>query len=134
MQRQFAVFALIACLLAFAGACKKQEQAQASGGMQGFPVKVEKVTVEPVGDSQEFLATLQSRNAAVLQPEVEGQITKIFVVSGAQVEAGQPIMEIADHEAALRRRIVAVTDRSRNPPFSGVCLASASPRSSRKSP
>jgi RND family efflux transporter MFP subunit len=94
MQRQFAVFALIACLLAFAGACKKQEQAQASGGMQGFPVKVEKVTVEPVGDSQEFLATLQSRNAAVLQPEVEGQITKIFVVSGAQVEAGQPIMEI----------------------------------------
>ena len=74
------------------GSCKKS--AQATGGMPAFPVQVQKVALQQVGDSAEFLATLQSRNAAILQPEVEGQITKIFVDSGAHVDAGQPIMEI----------------------------------------
>jgi RND family efflux transporter MFP subunit len=62
--------------------------------MPSIPVQVQKVTLQQVGDSAEFLATLQSRNAAILQPEVEGQITRIFVAAGAHVEAGQPIMEI----------------------------------------
>jgi RND family efflux transporter MFP subunit len=79
-------------LLSLSLSCRKP--AQASGGMPAFPVQVQKVTLQQVGDSGEFLATLQSRNASLLQPEVEGQITKIFVVSGTHVEAGQPIMEI----------------------------------------
>ena len=79
-------------LLCLSVSCKKS--APAAAGMQAFPVQVQKVTLQQVGDSTEFLATLQSRNAAVLQPEVEGQITKIFVVSGTHVDAGQPIMEI----------------------------------------
>jgi RND family efflux transporter MFP subunit len=62
--------------------------------MPAFPVKVEKVQLRQIGDTSEFLATLQSRNAAVLQPEVEGQITRIFLTAGAHVDAGQPIMEI----------------------------------------
>ena len=86
------LLAFTAALLCFSLSCKKA--AQAPGGMPAFPVQVQKVTLQQVGDSAEFLATLQSRNASVLQPEVEGQITKIFVVSGAHVEAGQPIMEI----------------------------------------
>jgi RND family efflux transporter MFP subunit len=79
-------------MVCVSGGCKKS--VQATGGMPAFPVQVEKVKLQQVGDSAEFLATLESRNAAVLQPEVEGQITKIFVVSGTRVEAGQPIMEI----------------------------------------
>jgi RND family efflux transporter MFP subunit len=85
-------FTFAAALLCLGTSCKKPAQAQ--GGMPSIPVQVQKVTLQPVEDSTEFLATLQSRNASVLQPEVEGQITKIFVVSGAHVEAGQPIMEI----------------------------------------
>jgi RND family efflux transporter MFP subunit len=81
-----------ATLLGFSGSCKKSAQAQ--GGMRAIPVQVQKVTLQPVGDSAEFLATLQSRDASVLQPEVEGQIIKILVVSGASVKTGQPIMEI----------------------------------------
>jgi RND family efflux transporter MFP subunit len=84
----FAIF-----LICVAVSCKKSAQAT-EGGMPAFPVQVQKVTLQSVGESDEFLATLQSRNAAVLQPEVEGQITKIFVVAGAHVEAGQAIMEI----------------------------------------
>jgi RND family efflux transporter MFP subunit len=92
-QLRTVLMAFSVALICLSLSCKKQAQAQ-SGGMPAFPVKVEKVTLQPVGDFSEFLATLESRNAAVLQPEVEGQITKIFVVSGAHVEAGQPIMEI----------------------------------------
>ncbi len=90
-QRRF-LFVIAASLLCLSVSCRKP--AQADAGMPAFPVKVEKVTLQQVGDSAEFLATLQSRNAAVLEPEVEGQITKIFVVSGAVVEPGQPLMEI----------------------------------------
>ena len=86
------LLAFTAFLLCLPASCKKSGPAAAA--MPAFPVKVEKVTLQPVGDSTEFLATLQSRNAAVLEPEVEGQITKIFVVSGAVVKSGQPIMEI----------------------------------------
>jgi RND family efflux transporter MFP subunit len=74
--------------------CRKAAQAEQAGGMPAFPVKVEKVELRQIGDTSEFLATLQSRNAAVLQPEVEGQITRIFLAAGARVEAGQAIMEI----------------------------------------
>jgi RND family efflux transporter MFP subunit len=90
-HRRF-LFAFAASLLCLPVSCKKPTQA--AGAMPAFPVKVEKVTLQQVGDSTEFLATLESRTAAILQPEVEGQITKIFVVSGTSVKPGQPIMEI----------------------------------------
>jgi RND family efflux transporter MFP subunit len=92
IQSRPLLLAFAVTLVCISGSCKKS--AQASGAMPAFPVQVRKVTLQQVGDSTEFLATLQSRNAAILQPEVEGQITKIFVVSGTHVEAGQPIMEI----------------------------------------
>lgn len=86
------LLAFAAILVCFPASCKKAAPAQ--GGMPSLPVQVQKVTLQPVGDSAEFLATLQSRNAAILQPEVEGQITKIFVTSGTHVGMGQAIMEI----------------------------------------
>ena len=49
---------------------------------------------QKVGDFTEYLATLKSRSSSVLQPEVEGQITKIFVKSGDHVQPGQVLMEI----------------------------------------
>jgi RND family efflux transporter MFP subunit len=94
IQSRPLLLAFAATLVCFpASSCKKSAAAQ-KGGMQAIPVQVEKVTLQQVGDSAEFLATLQSRNAAILQPEVEGQITKIFVASGTHVAIGQAIMEI----------------------------------------
>jgi multidrug resistance efflux pump len=40
------------------------------------------------------VATLKSRDSAVIMPQVEGQITQIFVHSGERVEAGSPMVEI----------------------------------------
>lgn len=63
------------------------------------PAPAMQVDVKPaqfttVQDSSEYVATIKSRNSATLQPQVEGQITKIFVRSGDQVKAGQKLLEI----------------------------------------
>jgi RND family efflux transporter MFP subunit len=57
-------------------------------------VQTQTATEQKVGDFTEYLATLKSRSSSVLQPEVEGQITGIFVKSGDHVQAGQILMEI----------------------------------------
>jgi RND family efflux transporter MFP subunit len=66
----------------------------AAPGMQAFPVKVITAQAQLVPFSTDYLATLKSRNAATLQPLVEGDITKIFVSSGQRVGAGTPLLEI----------------------------------------
>ena len=48
----------------------------------------------PIRDFTEYLATLKSRRSIVLQPQVDGQLRKIYVKSGAVVDAGAPIMQI----------------------------------------
>ncbi len=65
-----------------------------AGGPQGMPVKVLEAKALPVDDTSEYVATLKSRDSAVIMPQVEGQITQIFVHSGERVEAGTPLIEI----------------------------------------
>jgi RND family efflux transporter MFP subunit len=61
-----------------------------------FAAKVKVVVAQPrnVEDASEYVATVKSRHSVTLQPQVEGQITRIFVESGDRVEAGAPILEI----------------------------------------
>src|SRR5579863_2408375 len=65
-----------------------------AGGPQGMPVKVLEAKAMPVNDASEYVATLKSRDSAVIMPQVEGQITQIFVHSGERVAAGSPMLEI----------------------------------------
>jgi len=65
-----------------------------AGGPGGMPVKVVEARAVPVNDASEYVATLKSRDSAVIMPQVEGQITQIFVHSGERVEAGGPMIEI----------------------------------------
>jgi RND family efflux transporter MFP subunit len=60
----------------------------------GMPVKVLAAKSEAVNDSSDYVATLKSRDSAVVMPEVEGRITQIYVHSGAHVTAGTPLMQI----------------------------------------
>ena len=48
----------------------------------------------PISESLEYLGTLKSRHSVVLNPQVEGQITNIFVRSGDRVKAGTALMQI----------------------------------------
>lgn len=61
---------------------------------QAMPVKVEVARNVPVNDSSEYVATLKSRDSAVVMPQVEGVITDIYVHSGERVDSGKPLMQI----------------------------------------
>jgi RND family efflux transporter MFP subunit len=68
-----------------------------SASMQAPPpaqVKVMVAELRTVQDSSEYVATIKSRNSATIQPQVEGQITKIYVRSGERVRAGAPLLQI----------------------------------------
>src|SRR5258708_39373496 len=83
--------------------------AAAPSGPQGFPVKIQVAKAQLAPDSTDYLATLKSRNAAGLRPQVEGDITIIFVRAGAQVQAGTPVLQIdsREQEAALSNQVAA---------------------------
>ncbi len=89
-------FILIVLLLIITGllaGCGKRSDPPARGS-QAMPVKTETARLQKVPEFSEYLATLRSRRAAVLQPEVEGQITRIFAHAGQRVQAGEPLIEI----------------------------------------
>lgn len=60
----------------------------------GMPVKVEVAHPIAVSDASDYVATLKSRDSAVIMPQVEGQVVNIFVHSGDRVSAGAALMEI----------------------------------------
>jgi RND family efflux transporter MFP subunit len=64
------------------------------GGPPAMPVQVQVAQSVRIPDTTEYLSVLKSRQSAVINPQVEGQITKIFVKSGDQVNAGTPLLQI----------------------------------------
>jgi RND family efflux transporter MFP subunit len=78
----------------FTVGCASHAAQSAHAGPQGMPVKVQEAKAVPVDDSSEYVATVKSRDSALIMPQVEGQITQIFVHSGEPVEAGAALMEI----------------------------------------
>jgi RND family efflux transporter MFP subunit len=113
-----AVFAGTSVLLA---GCGNNANAGKSSGPQAFPVKVITAQAQMVPLSTDYLATLRSRNSAVLQPQVEGDITRIFVHSGERVEAGAPVLEIDP-----RKQQAAVSNQEAAYKSSQATLAQAS--------
>jgi len=59
-----------------------------------MPVQVIVAKSQSIPDATEYLSILKSRHSATINPQVEGQITKIFVKSGDHVKAGAPILQI----------------------------------------
>src|SRR5690242_17743292 len=96
---------ILLCLLAAAGAgCGKSDPNPAAQAPPAIPVKIEVAHATAVNDTTEYVATLKSRDTAVIMPQVEGQITAIFVHSGSRVSAGTPLMQIdpAKQQATLK--------------------------------
>jgi RND family efflux transporter MFP subunit len=84
--------ALAAAVIAGTG-CSRKVQGSDSPA-PAMPVKMVVAQSASVPDTTEYLAQLRSRHSAVLNPQVEGQVTKIFVASGDAVKAGEPLMQI----------------------------------------
>src|SRR6266568_1771308 len=97
MQRLLAKGVLAAGLAASAitvGCSGNAAQNPHASGPGAMPVKVIEARAVPVNDASEYVATLKSRDSAVIMPQVEGQVTQIFVHSGDKVSAGGALMEI----------------------------------------
>jgi RND family efflux transporter MFP subunit len=85
-------------VLGFAATGCQNKSASAAGpaaaGMQAMPVQTATVSLQPVPQSSEYVATVKSRRSATLQPQVDGRLTQINVRSGDRVHAGQVLMSI----------------------------------------
>jgi RND family efflux transporter MFP subunit len=79
----------------------------ASAAPQAMPVQVHTASPSKVAESTEYVATLKSRDSAVVSPQVEGIITEIFVHSGDHVAAGAPMMQIdpTKQQATLKSQV-----------------------------
>lgn len=99
-------------------ACEKKTAPAPTGGMQGLPVQTVAVSLTPVPQSSEYVATIKSRRSASLQPQVDGRLTQINVRSGDHVKAGQVMMLVdplhqqasVDSQLATERQKKAVLD------------------------
>ena len=76
------------------GCSSKAAPSPQGGGMPAMPVKVMDAKAVPVNDASEYVAMVRSRDSAVIMPQVEGQVTQIFVHSGDRVKEGTPLIEI----------------------------------------
>lgn len=82
---------------AFSTACGQQQaapQAAANQPPPAAPVKTFTLRSTEIPSSSEYVGTLKSRRSIDLNPQVEGQVTEIFVKSGNSVKAGTPVMQI----------------------------------------
>jgi RND family efflux transporter MFP subunit len=86
---------LMALFLAAVGtACSGSSVKGAAPADPAIPVKIQIAQSVPISDITEYVATLKSRDAAVIMPQVEGQITDISVHSGDRVSPGSVLMQI----------------------------------------
>jgi RND family efflux transporter MFP subunit len=89
-------FVALLCTVLIAAGCQKKQAAPAAGGAgtQGLPVQTTTVALEPVPQSNEYVATIKSRRSTAITPQVSGILTDIQVHSGDRVKAGQVMMSL----------------------------------------
>jgi RND family efflux transporter MFP subunit len=87
---------LLACATLGAMGCGQKTSAGGPGAGRppAMPVQVQVAQSVRIPDTTEYLSVLKSRQSAVINPQVEGQVTKIFVKSGDEVNAGTPLLQI----------------------------------------
>ncbi len=73
-------------------ACAKQAPPQQA--MQAMPVQTSTIEASPVPQYDEYLSTIKSRRSATINPQVDGNLVRLYVHSGDHVKAGQILMEI----------------------------------------
>src|SRR5437016_2967738 len=79
----------------FVSGCQKGAADSAPGASApAVPVQVQIAPAVKIPETTEYLSILKSRHSASINPQVEGQITRIFVKSGDRVEAGTLLLQI----------------------------------------
>ena len=100
--------AIVTLWTATAGCGGGGEAAPGAGGFPAMGVKVVTLAEKPIAQSSEYIATLRSMRSTTIMPLADGLVTRIFVVSGARVKPGQPILQLeSDREQAALRSLEA---------------------------
>jgi len=105
LSSRCALYAVCFFFILLAGCGAKSNAGGPDGGApQALPVQVSIAAPQRIANSAEFLAILKSRHSATINPQVEGQVTKLFVKSGDRVKAGDPLLQIdpLKQEATVR--------------------------------
>ena len=103
--RAYSATLLVAVTLAALGvACSGGPAKGAQPRDPAVPVKIAVAHAVSLSDTTEYVATLKSRDSAVIMPQVEGYITQIYVHSGDHVSPTTPLMQIdpTKQEATVR--------------------------------
>jgi len=94
-KRRATRLVLLACAGLWAAGCGEKTSAGGpSGGAPAMPVQVQIAQSVRIPVTTEYLSVLKSRQSAAINPQVEGQITAIFVKSGDSVSKGTPLLQI----------------------------------------
>jgi RND family efflux transporter MFP subunit len=81
--------------------------------MRGLPVQTVAVTLAPVAQGSEYVATIKSRRSATVEPQVMGMLTQIRVHSGDRVKAGQVLMMIDPRQQQATVDSLRATERQK---------------------
>lgn len=81
-------------MVLIAGVTGCKSSAPPAPAPQAMPVMVAAVSLKPVPTGDTYVATIKSRRSATIQPQVDGNLTKIYVTSGQAVKQGQLLMQI----------------------------------------
>src|SRR5712691_5723069 len=127
-QGREAVLLMALATGAFVCGCQKSAADNAPGaGAAPMSVQVQIAPAVKIPDTTEYLSILKSRHAAAINPQVEGQITRIFVKSGEHVAAGAPLLQIdpLKQEAAVSSQEASRTAQEANLHYAKVSLERA---------
>ena len=105
--------------------CGKSSSGVTPGGdPAAMPVQVVVTPSRKIPDTTEYLSVLKSRHSSTINPQVEGQIVKIFVKSGDRVKAGAPLLQIdpLKQEATVSSQEAARAAQEANLRFAKVSL------------
>ena len=112
-----------------AGCGQKTAADSHAGPPGGMPVQVQAVKSVTIPDTTEYLSVLKSRHSANINPQVEGQVVRIFVKSGDRVKAGEALLQI---DPMKQQATVSSQEASRAAQEANVALAKVSYERSKK--
>src|SRR5262252_8761054 len=126
-ERQSAAFGLSFALMALSTGCGKSSANAPGGGPAAMPVQVQVAKSEKIPDTTEYLSILKSRHSAAINPQVEGQIIRIFVKSGDHVAPGTLLLQIdpLKQEATVNSQEASRTAQEANVRYAKISLERA---------
>ncbi len=128
-NRRTSVLLLLAGAAFLVGGCGDKTSAQGPGGgaRPAMPVQVQVAQSIRIPETTEYLSVLKSRHSAMINPQVEGQVTAIFVKSGDHVNAGTPLLQIdpLKQEATLSSQQATLAAQQANLRLSKISLERA---------